>query len=240
MADENNANANNANANNANANNANATDAKALHPVYSVTNIQNKVRVLDGEKVTYSSWVKLFKLHAHGYDVLNHIDETPPPAKTDPSYEAWSKIDSIVLQWIYGTLSGDLLVRVLTTESTSQQAWDRIKVIFLNNKNSRAATLEHAFTTTTMASCTSMSAYFQKMKDLADQLNDVDHPISESRLVLQMIIGLPSEFDTVASFITQSDASWDYAREMLDREQRRQAARQQLPSQTALVTTNRP
>ncbi|XP_022031246.1 uncharacterized protein LOC110932201 [Helianthus annuus] len=187
------------------ANNANDADAKALHPVYSVTNIQNKVRILDGEKVTYSSWVKLFKLHAHGYDVLDHIDETPPPAATDPSYEAWSKIDSIVLQWIYGTLSDDLLVRVLEADSTAQQAWDRIK----------------------------------KMKDLADQLNDVDHLVSESRLVLQMLLGLPSEFDTVASFITQSDTSWDNAREMLDREQRRQATQQQLPSQPTLVAANK-
>lgn len=36
----------------------------ALHPFYTVTNIQNKFRVLDGVKFTYSSRVKHFKLHA--------------------------------------------------------------------------------------------------------------------------------------------------------------------------------
>ncbi|XP_022023556.1 uncharacterized protein LOC110923807 [Helianthus annuus] len=181
--------------------------ARTLHPVYSVTNIQNKVRILDGDKVTYSDWVKLFRLHAHGYDVLNHIDGSGPPAKSDPSYEAWSKIDAIVLQWIYGTLSDSYLKRVIDTDCTAQQAWDRLHTVFLNNKNDRAATLEHAFTTTTMASCSSLNAYFQQMKDLAEQLYDVDHPVSDSRLVLQMVTGLPQEYDTIASFIIQADKS---------------------------------
>ena len=61
--------------------------AKTLHPVYTVANIQHKVRVLDGLKVSYSSWVKLFQLHAKGYKVMAHIDGTKPPAKTDPEYE---------------------------------------------------------------------------------------------------------------------------------------------------------
>ncbi|XP_022031460.1 uncharacterized protein LOC110932434 [Helianthus annuus] len=167
---------------------------KPLHPVYSVTHIQNKVRVLDGEKVTYSDWVKLFRLHAHAYEVLSHIDGTKPPAKSDPTYESWSKIDAIVLQWILGTLSDSYVKRVIEHVGTSQhigtaqQAWDRLHT------------------------------------DLADQLNDVDHPVTESRLVLQMVTGLPQEYDTVASFITQADESWDDARDMIEREQRRQAA----------------
>lgn len=60
-----------------------------LHLVYIVTNIQDKVCVLDGVKVRYSSWVKLFKLHAKGYKVLNHIDDTPPPDLTEPTYMSW-------------------------------------------------------------------------------------------------------------------------------------------------------
>ncbi|XP_021986561.1 uncharacterized protein LOC110883003 [Helianthus annuus] len=203
------------------------TDQKALYSVYSVTNIQNKVRTLDGVKVTYTSWVKLFKLHAKGYEVLDHIDGTEPPAKDDESYDSWAKIDAIVLQWIYGTLSDDLLVRILDYETTAQQAWNKIQTIFQNNKNSRASSLMHAFTTTTLASCSSLNDYFQKLKDIAEQLSDVNQPVTESRLVLQMVQGLPPEFDTTAQFTNQSNTSWDDARDMIDQEQRRQAARQQ-------------
>lgn len=53
--------------------------ATVLHPAYTVTNIQTKIRTLDGTKVTYSSWTKLFRLHAKAYKVLNRIDGTPAP-----------------------------------------------------------------------------------------------------------------------------------------------------------------
>lgn len=185
--------------------NNNTNDPKPLHPVYSVANIQNKIRTLDGVKVTYSSWVKLFKLHAHGYDVLKHTDGSTPPVKTDATYESWSKIDAIVLQWIYGSLSDELLARVLDTDATTQQAWNRIQDIFLNNKSSRAAALEHQFINLTLASCSSMDEYQQKLKDLTEQLNDVDHTVPESPLVLQMVRGLPQEYDTVASIIQNKE-----------------------------------
>lgn len=100
--------------------------AATLHPVYSVTNIQHKVRILDGSKVSYATWVKLFRLNATGYKVLKHIDGTPSPAPTDPSHTSWKEIDAIVLQWIYATLSDELLVRVLETESTAYQSEEHL------------------------------------------------------------------------------------------------------------------
>ncbi|XP_035845371.1 uncharacterized protein LOC110935126 [Helianthus annuus] len=158
--------------------------AKPLHPVYTVTNIQHKVRVLDGTKVTYTSWVKLFMLHAKGYEVLHHIDGTDPPASTDPEYTAWAKIDSIVLQWIYGTLFDDLLVRILESDSTARATWVRLQGVFLNNKGSRVATLEQAFTNHKLSACSSMAEYCSKLKEIGEQLKDVDQPVPDSRLVL--------------------------------------------------------
>ncbi|XP_076933176.1 uncharacterized protein LOC143598987 [Bidens hawaiensis] len=109
---------------------AETSKPNTLHPVYTVTDIQKKVRALDEKTVTYSAWVKLFHLHARGYDVLDHINGTLPPPKTDPSYDQWMKIDAIVLQWIYGTLSDKLLDRVLEHESTALEAWNRVKACF--------------------------------------------------------------------------------------------------------------
>ncbi|KAL4582215.1 hypothetical protein LXL04_006758 [Taraxacum kok-saghyz] len=58
-------------------------------------------------KVSYSSWVKLFKLHAQGYNVLDLIDGTLAPAKIDTTYESWHEIDKISFQWIYVKLSNE-------------------------------------------------------------------------------------------------------------------------------------
>jgi hypothetical protein len=137
------------------------------------------VRVLDGVRFTYSAWVKLFRLHARGYDVMHHIDGTAPPARTDPKYDSWVKIDAIVLQWIYGTLSDDLLLRVLENESTAFQAWTRLQNLFLNNKGSRAAALEHQFADHTLRGMPNLETYCQKLKEISDQLSDVNSPVTE-------------------------------------------------------------
>ncbi|KAJ9556633.1 hypothetical protein OSB04_011247 [Centaurea solstitialis] len=162
------------------------------------------VWVLDGVKVSYASWVNLFKLTARAYKVMAHIDRTPSPEATNAYYEAWSKLDTIVLQWIYGSLSNDLLVRVLQPESTARQAWVRVEKIFLNNKGSRAAALNHEFTNLTLNAMPSLEAYCQRIKELSDQFNVVDITVTENQLVLQLVRGLPPEYDTTAAYINQS------------------------------------
>ncbi|KAL9241111.1 hypothetical protein vseg_015259 [Gypsophila vaccaria] len=210
----------------------------SLHPVYTVHNIQHKVCVLDGTKVSYASWVHLLKLHARGYKVLHHIDGTEPPAKTDPDYNEWCEIDSHVLQWIYGTLSDDLLARVLTGTSTAYAAWSRVKNIFVNNKGARAASLEHEFTNLKLESLPSLEAYCQRLRELAGQLSDVDAPVTEQRLVIQLLRGLPSSYDTVASYINQALPDFETARNMLELERHRQSSCEEHP--TALVTPHSP
>ncbi|KAI3690613.1 hypothetical protein L2E82_48745 [Cichorium intybus] len=217
-------------------------DAKAttLHPAYSVTNIQTKIRTLDGTKVTYSSWTKLFCLHAKAYKVSDHINGTPPPIETDPGYVQWAEIDALVLQWIYSTLSDELMARILENDTTAQAAWNKLKSTFLSNKGSHAAALKQEFSNLTLGACSSMETYCQKLKDLADQLGDVDNPVTESRLVLQLVCGLRPEFDVVGAFINQSSPSWDTARSMLHLEQHRKSARQnQTPIVLAAPTSNR-
>ncbi|CAH1432940.1 unnamed protein product [Lactuca virosa] len=162
--------------------------ATALHPAYTVTNVQTKIRTLDGVK-------------------------------------------------IYSTLSDDLMVRILESDTTAQAAWNKLKVNFLNNKGSRAAALEQEFSNLNFAACSSMEAYCQKLKDLVDQLEDVDNPVTESRLVLQMVRGLPPEFDVVGAYINQSSPSWETARSMLQLEQHQQNTRQN-QSHTALAVSD--
>lgn len=168
--------------------------------------------------------MKLFTLHARGYKVLNHIDGTPPPKTTDFAYESWREIDSHVLEWIYGSLSDELCVRILETDTTAYAAWLKLKELFHNNKGSRAATLEHEFNNLKLESMPSPDHYCHRLKDLADQLFDVDSQVSQQRLVLQLVRGFLAEFDTVASFINQQIPSFETARSMLQLEQQRKAA----------------
>ncbi|KAJ0886812.1 putative RNA-directed DNA polymerase [Helianthus annuus] len=212
----------------------------SLHPAYTVTNINNKIRTLDGKKVTYSAWVKLFNLHARAYKVLDHVDGTAAPAETDPLFTSWSEIDALILQWIYRTVSDDILARVLDTDLTARAAWLKIKEIFVNNKQGRAVTLETRFTNTTLNSCSSFDDYCQTLKEIAEQLRDVDQPVSDSRLVIQMVRGLPVEYDTIAAIINQNKPTWEVARSMIEDEQARIAARSNNNRDSVLLHSNIP
>ncbi|KAJ9558744.1 hypothetical protein OSB04_013358 [Centaurea solstitialis] len=206
-----------------------------LHPALTATNVHQKIRVLDGTKTPYSNWVKLFKNHLKIYKLLHHIDGTKPPSQEDPAYDSWLELDALILQWIYSTVSDEILNRILDDNTTSRQAWTQIQEIFINNKHARAATLEQKFTNATLTASASFDDYCQTLKDIARQLGDIDQPVSESRLVIQMVRGLPVEYDTIGAIINQQCPTWDVARGMVEAEQQRQAARSNSNRDTALV-----
>ncbi|KAJ9547308.1 LOW QUALITY PROTEIN: hypothetical protein OSB04_019851 [Centaurea solstitialis] len=64
-----------------------------------------------------------------------------------------------------------------------------------------------------------MDEYCQKLKDIAEQLTNVDNPF------LQLVHGLLTEYNMVASFINKSSPTWDTTRSMLQLEQHHQSAR---------------
>ncbi|XP_076927181.1 uncharacterized protein LOC143590643 [Bidens hawaiensis] len=98
------------------------------------------------------------------------------------------------------------------------------------NKQSRAATLEHEFTNTTLSCCGNLDDYCKKLKEIAGKLDDLGQPVSESRLVMQMVRGLLIELDTIGTIINNGCPKWDEAQQMVQKEQQRQAARPIQPS----------
>ncbi|XP_019150939.1 PREDICTED: uncharacterized protein LOC109147738 [Ipomoea nil] len=130
------------------------SSALLLHPTLTVSNSNTFIKVtLDIEKGQYITWSELFKIHAKAYKVLDQIippskdaaklDSSPSLKDTDP--ELWSRVDAIVLQWIYGTISEDLLHTIIQRNSTAELALNMLEDIFSDNKNSRALYLEQEF-----------------------------------------------------------------------------------------------
>ena len=78
--------------------------------IYGITNIKSYVPlILDLDRLNYDPWRELFKTHCIGYSVFDHLDGT----NLQPTDKEWCKVDSIVKQWIYGTLSQNLLQTIL-------------------------------------------------------------------------------------------------------------------------------
>ncbi|XP_074266409.1 uncharacterized protein LOC141589676 [Silene latifolia] len=122
-------------------------------------------------------------------------------------------------------MSDELLPRILEDKSTAREAWVRVENIFTNNKGARAAALEAEFHSLRLEGMPSLEAYCQRLRELAGMLKDVDATVSDRRLVIQLVRGLPNEYDTIASYINQTMPSFEIARSMLELELHRKSGR---------------
>ncbi|XP_024630933.1 uncharacterized protein [Medicago truncatula] len=180
------------------------------HPAFTISNITNLIKITFSiEKGQYNTWSELFKIHARVHQVIDHIIPTEvvpsPDLKTiDPNL--WERLDVVVLQWIYGTISDDILHTIIKRDSTAEQAWNRLFNIFYDNKNSRTLYLEQEFSNARMEQFPDASTYCQHLKSLSDQLFNVGAPVSNESLVLQLIFGLTDAYATVGSQIRHGDS----------------------------------
>ncbi|XP_021749742.1 uncharacterized protein LOC110715468 [Chenopodium quinoa] len=185
------------------------SDSKSsFHPAFTVSNIKRNIPItLELENAAYSTWAELFKIHARSHKVLDHIiapKKKVASPSTDEEKELWLTLDALVLGWIYSTISKDLLQTIIEPDSTAMEAWERLRDIFQDNQKSRAVTLEHEFSNTKMEDFSNASAYCQRLKSLSDQLKDVEAPVDNNRLVLQLVAGLTDSCNGVATLIQQS------------------------------------
>ncbi|XP_071705054.1 uncharacterized protein [Rutidosis leptorrhynchoides] len=168
-----------------------------IHPATTVNNIRNFIPiVLEMENGLYESWAELFKIYCRAFSDIDHIipestdasvtasssDITNPP--TPPNPALWDRLDAIVLQWIYGTISKNMFRTVMKTNSTAQQAWDRLKNLFHDNCNSYHVYLLHKFHNTKLDNFSNFSDYCEELKVISDQLSNVGPTIEEDHLVL--------------------------------------------------------
>ncbi|XP_026382611.1 uncharacterized protein LOC113277848 [Papaver somniferum] len=132
-------------------------------------------------------------------------------------------------------MAKDLMLTVLKSGKTAKELWDHLKKLFQDNKGNRAATLERKFVNLKFIDCNNIDDYCDKLKSLSDRLLDLDFPMDDKRLVIQLVNGLPEEYNTVASFIQQSMPTFDTARSQLRTEEIRRSQQQSQSAPTALA-----
>ncbi|KAL2926401.1 Retrovirus-related Pol polyprotein from transposon TNT 1-94, partial [Bienertia sinuspersici] len=123
----------------------------------------------------------------------------------------WKRFDVVVKQWIYGTISIALCQTILSKGSIAQQTWDKLKSIFQNNKHIRAVYLDNQFTSLHLSNFPNVSAYYQQIKNIADQLANIYQPVRDQKMVLRLCAGLRNtDYDTMATMIQQTDPLLDF------------------------------
>lgn len=187
--------------------------AEKFHPALSITNVKSLIPItLDNETGLYHSWAALFKVQARVHNLLHHIippTEEKAKAKYDEQKaadpELWDRLDAVVQQWMYATISQDLLHAVLFKDDSAEKVWKRLEAQFQDNKASRATHLEEELAHADFDNFGSIDAYCNHIKSLADRLADVDAPVTNSRLVLKLTAGLPESYAGTVDFIQNQD-----------------------------------
>ncbi|RZC76704.1 hypothetical protein C5167_000900 [Papaver somniferum] len=133
------------------------------------------------------------------------INEDKPPVDVDA--DTVLQLDALCRQCMFSTMAKDLMLTVLKYGKTAKELWDHLKKLFKTTK----------------------------LKSLSDRLLDLDFPMDDKRLVIQLVNGLPEEYNTVASFIQQSMPKFDAARSQLRTEEIRRSQQQSQSAPTALA-----
>ncbi|KAI3792415.1 hypothetical protein L2E82_06292 [Cichorium intybus] len=165
--------------------------------IYGITNIKSYVPLLlDLDRLNYDSWKELFKTHCIGYSVFDHLEGTSSHGD-DPE---WNKVDAVVKQWIYGTLTQPLLQSILKPDSTAADVWKAIQDLFHENKESKAMELDDELRNIVIGDSTIME-YCTRLKSISDLLANIGAPVPERNLVIYALNGLSPKYAHIVTTI---------------------------------------
>jgi hypothetical protein len=109
-------------------------------------------------------------------------------------------MDNVVLNWISNSISTNLHQVVREHGCTACHLWFTIENQFLGNREHRAFHLNTAFRTFVQGDL-SINEYCRKFKAMADDLADLDAPVDDRILILNIIRWLNQRFEHVDSII---------------------------------------
>ena len=116
---------------------------------------------------------------------------------------AWRRMGSVVLSWIFGTITIELQDIVRKRGSTAHQAWLAIEEQFLGNRETRALHLDAVFRTFVQGDL-DVNDYCRKMKGMADALTDLGETVPDRTLVLNLLRGMNKRYDHLKTFLKRA------------------------------------
>jgi hypothetical protein len=161
----------------------------------AVLNVRQLVNIILDSSTNYASWRDLMEQALQRYALIKHVTNDNP--SNDPG---WIRIDSVVLNWISNSILADLHQVVQKRGCTTRHLWLPIENQFLGNCEQRTLHLNVVFHTFVQGDL-SVNEYCRKFKVMADGLADLDAPVEDRILVLNILRGLNQCFEYVGSII---------------------------------------
>lgn len=211
-----------------------SSSTAAIPSIHDLHNISSLITFkLDVQSGSYSKWRELWRCILTMYAVEAHVDHYSDPSKQTP---AWRHTDLTILLLIYATITDGLYEVIHGAGNTAHRAWDRLREFFLANQPAQAVHLSAEFRALTQGDLR-VADYCGRLKALADALADVDEPITDRTLTLQMLRGLSRRFQVIATVLPMQSPfpTFNQARSRLLLEEITQDARDRADGSTALT-----
>ncbi|GJS24678.1 Toll/interleukin-1 receptor domain-containing protein [Tanacetum coccineum] len=185
-----------------------------------ITEVQTVFNQMEQSVEQYRLDTKSFEIQKkQTYEVHHHLE--PPSTTTttstiDPLHES---NDSLVVMWIYSTISPKLVEMIVDVDSTAYGVWKRLKDLFHDNKDARITQLDNEIPAPVYGPLESIhqSRFFQQIKSKADRLADLGSPVQDSSLVTYAINGIRSKYPEAARIIRlrESAPTFDKLRSLM-------------------------
>jgi hypothetical protein len=142
-----------------------------------MVNIKSHVPlILDIVNPNYLEWRCFFDSVLGKFGLQSHIADAPSAAqRADPD---WIMIDQCLLNWIYNTITRDVLRIIRVPGTTAYSIWAAIVDLFRDHQLHRAVYLEAEYRSLYQGDL-SITDYTAKLKELAEALCDLGQPVSE-------------------------------------------------------------
>lgn len=184
-----------------------------IDKAYSIASIKACIPTpLDLDKLNYNSWSELFKRFCKTHNVEKHLTAATT-SSTDTEFAA---NDSLVVMWLYATISSKLVDMVLNPSATAKDIWDHLQKIFHDNKAARVIQLDNEIRNRKIGNL-SITDYFHEIEGKADRLANLGSEVSDASLVTYAINGLGSKYREIARIIRHRETppNFDTTRSML-------------------------
>ncbi|KAL7607668.1 hypothetical protein Lser_V15G12469 [Lactuca serriola] len=168
---------------------------------YSITNIKAYIPfTLDLERMNYDAWHDVFETQCVTFGVNDHLSQPDDKAADRSDKKEWTRVDSLVKMWIFGTMTQSLTQTIHKKNQTAVDLWSALENLFHDNKDTRDMQLDQELHNISQRD-TYVNAYCSRIKNLAELLEKNEAPVPEKNLVSYTINGLHSHLDHIASIL---------------------------------------
>ena len=171
-------------------------------------------------KDNYLSWKTAITPYINGNKILHHIDGTslpppqylpsstsPPILVPNPDYLSWFEIDQLLLSILISTIL-DTLISSIVGLTSSRAVWTTLEKMFPSQSRARLMHTRYQLVTLKKGNL-SITDFYQKAKQYSDLLASIGQPISNNDLIIHILGGLPTEYDSLFTTINTRLADFD-------------------------------